>query len=109
LEKEKEAKKFLKELEKQEKQAIAEIKKENKEKKETKKETKKESKVEAEEEADVVKKIDFEGKKYLKSKKTGIIYNMDQDVIGKWNESKQRIDFNETGEESEEDYDEDDN
>ena len=61
------------------------------------------------EEADVVKKIDFEGKKYLKSKKTGIIYNMDQDVIGKWNESKQRIDFNETGEESEEDYDEDDN
>ena len=109
LEKEKEAKKFLKELEKQEKQAIAEIKKENKEKKETKKETKKESKVEAEEEADVVKKIDFEGKKYLKSKKTGIIYNMDQDVIGKWNESKQRIDFDETGEESEEDYDEDDN
>jgi hypothetical protein len=109
LEKEKEAKKFLKELEKQEKQAIAEIKKENKEKKETKKETKKESKVEAEEEADVVKKIDFEGKKYLKSKKTGIIYNMDQEVIGKWNESKQRIDFNETGEESEEDYDEDDN
>ena len=105
LEKEKEAKKFLKELEKQEKQAIAEIKKENKEKKETKKE----SKVEAEEEADVVKKIEFEGKKYLKSKKTGIIYNMDQDVIGKWNESKQRIDFNETGEESEEDYDEDDN
>ena len=109
LEKEKEAKKFLKELEKQEKQAIAEIKKENKEKKETKKESKVESKVEAEEEADVVKKIDFEGKKYLKSKKTGIIYNMDQDVIGKWNESKQRIDFNETGEESEEDYDEDDN
>ncbi len=113
LEKEKEAKKFLKELEKQEKQAIAEIKKENKEKKETKKETKKEpkkeAKVESEEEADVVKKIEFEGKKYLKSKKTGIIYNMDQDVIGKWNESKQRIDFNETGEESEEDYDEDDN
>jgi hypothetical protein len=34
---------------------------------------------------------------------------MDQEVIGKWNESKQRIDFNETGEESEEDYDEDDN
>jgi hypothetical protein len=107
LEKEKEAKKFLKELEKQEKQAIAEIKKENKEKKETKKETKKESKVESEEEADVVKKIEFEGKKYLKSKKTGIIYNMEQDVIGKWNESKNRIDFNETGEESEEEYDDD--
>jgi hypothetical protein len=105
LEKEKEAKKFLKELEKQEKQAVAEVKKENK-KKETKKETKVEDKVE-EEEPDVVKKIMFEGKKYLKSKNTGIIYNMEQDVIGKWNEEKNRIDFDETGEESEEEYDED--
>jgi hypothetical protein len=60
-----------------------------------------------EEEADVVKKIMFEGKKYLKSKNTGIIYNMDQDVIGKWNEEKQRIDFNEQDEESEDEYDED--
>ena len=59
------------------------------------------------EEADVVKKIMFEGKKYLKSKNTGIIYNMEQDVIGKWNEAKNRIDFDETGEESEEEYDED--
>jgi hypothetical protein len=57
--------------------------------------------------ADVVKKIMFEGKKYLKSKNTGIIYNMEQDVIGKWNEEKNRIDFDETGEESEEEYDED--
>jgi predicted nucleotidyltransferase len=115
LEKEKEAKKFLKELEKQEKQAAAEIKKENK--KENKKDNKK-SKVddddrpspafvEPPEEADVVKKIVFEGKKYLKSKNTGIIYNMEQDVIGKWNEEKNRIDFDETGEESEEEYDED--
>ena len=61
----------------------------------------------AAEEADVVKKIMFEGKKYLKSKNTGIIYNMEQDVIGKWNEEKNRIDFDETGEESEEEYDED--
>jgi hypothetical protein len=61
------------------------------------------------EEADVVKKIMFEGKKYLKSKNTGIIYNMEQDMIGKWNEAKNRIDFDETGEESEEEYDEDDN
>jgi len=59
------------------------------------------------EEADVVKKIMFEGKQYLKSKNTGIIYNMEQDVIGKWNEAKNRIDFDETGEESEEEYDED--
>ena len=59
------------------------------------------------EEADVVKKIMFEGKKYLKSKNTGIIYNMEQDVIGKWNEEKNRIDFNVEDEESEDDYDED--
>ena len=57
--------------------------------------------------ADVVKKIEFEGKKYLKSKNTGIIYNMDQDVIGKWNEEKQRIDFTEVDEESEDEYEED--
>jgi hypothetical protein len=61
----------------------------------------------AAEEADVVKKIMFEGKKYLKSKNTGIIYNMEQDVIGKWNEEKNRIDFNVEGEESEDEYDED--
>jgi hypothetical protein len=59
------------------------------------------------EEADVVKKIMFEGKKYLKSKNTGIIYNMEQDVIGKWNEEKNRIDFNVADEESEDEYDED--
>ena len=63
----------------------------------------------AAEEADVVKKIMFEGKKYLKSKNTGIIYNMEQDVIGKWNEEKNRIDFNVADEESEDEYDEDDN
>jgi hypothetical protein len=59
------------------------------------------------EEADVVKKIMFEGKKYLKSKNTGIIYNMEQDVIGKWNEAKNRIDFDVADEESEDEYDED--
>ena len=59
------------------------------------------------EEADVVKRFEHEGIKYLKSKKTGIIYNMDQDVIGKWNEELKKIDFNEATEEEEEDeYDE---
>jgi len=49
---------------------------------------------EEDEEPDVVKKIEFEGKKYLKSKKTGIIYDYnlyvkegDQVVVGKWNET----------------------
>jgi hypothetical protein len=65
------------------------------------------------EEPDVVKKIEVDGKKYLKSKKTGIIYdykeytvNGEQVVVGKWNESKNKIDFTETGEESEEEYEE---
>ena len=66
-----------------------------------------------EEEADVVKKIEFEGKKYLKSKKTGIIYdyveytqNGEQVIVGHWNETKNQIDFNKASEEEEEeDYD----
>jgi dGTP triphosphohydrolase len=59
-----------------------------------------------EEVADVVRRFEFEGVKYLKSKNTGIIYNMEQDVIGKWNEEEQKIDFKEDeGEEEEEDYD----
>jgi hypothetical protein len=65
-----------------------------------------ETAVETLEEEDHVKKIMFEGKKYLKSTDTGVIYNMDQDEIGKWNEVKQRIDFNDE-EESEDEYDED--
>jgi hypothetical protein len=73
-----------------------------------------------EEEPDVVKKIEFEGKKYLKSKKTGIVYDYnkyvnegEQVVMGKWNENTNKIDFNkdeeheedEEDEEEEEDYD----
>ena len=64
---------------------------------------------EVEEEPDVVKKIEFEGKKYLKSKKSGIIYdyqeyvkNGEQVMVGKWNESKNKIEFTNSGEEEEE-------
>jgi len=68
---------------------------------------------EVEEEPDVVKKIEFEGKKYLKSKKSGIIYdyqeyvkNGEQVMVGKWNESKNKIEFNKAAdEEEEEEYD----
>jgi hypothetical protein len=72
-----------------------------------------EAEVEADdEEADVVKRIVVDGKKYLKSKKTGIIYDYNeyktnqgnQVVIGKWNVSKNKIDFTESEEESEEEY-----
>ena len=67
---------------------------------------------EPEQEPDVVKKIEFEGKKYLKSKKTGIVYdyneyvkNGEQVVVGKWNDAKNKIDFNKASdEESEEEY-----
>ena len=60
----------------------------------------------ADNEPDVVKRFEFEGKKYLKSKKTGIIYNMEQDVIGKWNDASNKIDFSSTDEEVEEEYEE---
>lgn len=74
-----------------------------------------EAEVEADEEPDVVRKFEEDGKKYLKSKKTGIIYdykewtvNGEQVVVGKWNESKNKIDFakavEESDEESEEEY-----
>ncbi len=66
---------------------------------------------EPDDEPDVVKKIEFEGKKYLKSKKTGIIYdynmyvkNQEQVVVGKWSDSANKIIFDD-GEESEEEYD----
>ena len=43
---------------------------------------------------DVVKKIKIEGVTYLKSKKSGIVYNMDQDVIGKWDDVSNKIILN---------------
>ena len=57
---------------------------------------------EDEEDEDVVNKFEFMGTMYLKSKKTGQIYNMEQDPIGMWNETTKKIDFDEEGEEFEE-------
>lgn len=61
------------------------------------------------EEPEVVKKLEFKGKKYLKSKKTGIIYdyneyvnNCEQVVVGKWNDTTNEIEFSENEEEEEE-------
>jgi len=107
---EKEAKLEAEKAEKEAKKAAEKAAKESKKKPTSpKKEVKEE-----EEEADVVKKIEFEGKKYLKSKKTGIVYDYkkyveeeEQVVVGKWNEEKSKIDFQEEGEEEEEEeYDE---
>lgn len=68
---------------------------------------------ETEGEPDVVKKIEIDGKKYLKSKNTGIIYdyteyvkNGDQVVVGKWNDAKNQIDFNEVSDDEEEENEE---
>ena len=114
---EKKTKKAEKEEEKQKKLAEKEATKKNK-KPSTKKSEKKEvitTPVEAivnvappkEEEQDVVRKFEYEGVTYLKSKFTGVIYNMDQELIGKWNEETKKIDFEEFDDEEEEDeYDE---
>jgi len=110
---EKQKKLAEKEAEKQKKLAEKEAAKKNK-KPTTKKSEKKEvtapvaiENVSKEEEQDVVRKFEFEGVTYLKSKFTGVIYNMDQELIGKWNEETQKIDFEEFDDEEEEDeYDE---
>jgi hypothetical protein len=106
---EKEAAKLAeKEKKTEEKPKKAEEKKKKADEK-PKKAEEKPNKKEEEEEEDVVKRFEFEGVKYLKSKKTGIIYNMDQDVIGKWNEKTGKIDFKQAdsdSEEEEEEYDE---
>ena len=107
---EKAAKEAAKEAEKQKK---AEEKAAKEAAKESKKKTPKvESKdlapplvkVDEEEVADVVKKFEFEGKSYYKSKKSSVIYNMEQEVVGKWNEERKEIEFEEE-EEEEEEYD----
>ena len=53
-----------------------------------------------------MKRIEFEGKKYLKSQKTGIVYNLNEDIIGKYDEVKKIIIFNEVESDSEEEEEE---
>lgn len=48
---------------------------------------------EEEEETEIVNRITYQGKKYLKGKFTGIIYDEEQDVVGKWIESSSTIEF----------------
>lgn len=111
-----EAKKAAEEAEKLAKKEALEKAKAEKEAKLLEAKSKKSKKaaepVEDDEEQEKVKKIEFEGKKYLKSAKTGIIYdyiefvkNQEQVVVGQWNESKNKIDFSSpTDEESEDEY-----
>ena len=108
----KEAKRLAAEQAKKEKLAAEKAAKEAAKSKPSKKATAKDSPDEAQdEEPDVVKKIEFEGKKYLKSKKTGIIYdyneyvkNGEQKVVGKWNDTTNKVEFS-AAEEEEEEYD----
>jgi hypothetical protein len=95
---EKEAEKKAKEDKKAAEKAEKEAKKAEKEAKKSQKENKKETAAAAEN--DRCKKIEFEGKKYLKSKNTGIIYDFnsyieleEQIVVGQWNEETKSIDF----------------
>ena len=60
---------------------------------------------EDDEESDSVTRMEYKGVKYLKSSNTGVIYNMDEDVVGKWNDKTKEIDFHDV-EEEEEEYDE---
>ena len=71
----------------------------------------------AEQEGSVVKKIEVDGKKYLMSKSTQIVYDYvkyldsgDQVVVGKWNDVLKTIEFSskEAEEEEEEEEDEED-
>jgi hypothetical protein len=127
---EREAKKKAEEAEKAEKAAKKEQERVEREakkkaeeaekaaKKEQEKEAKKkkpseDKKEEEEAETDVVKKVVYDGKKYLQSKKTGIIYDYnkyvndgDQVKVGMWNATTEKIDYYDD-EESEEEYEED--
>ena len=113
---EKAAKEAQKAAEKAEKEAQKAAKDAAKATKKVEKVAVEKPKAEDEDQAEVVKKIEFAGNKYLKSKKTGIVYDYaeyvktgDQIVVGQWNNDTNAIDFKkacEDEEESEDEYDE---
>jgi hypothetical protein len=98
----KEAKKTAEEKEKADKKAALEAKKQTK--------SAGPAKLEAEPApvALKVKKFDYKGSKYLRAPSTGVVYNMEQDEVGKWNEETNEIDFNAELEELEEEEEEED-
>ena len=116
------AEKAAKEAEKAEKEAQKAAEKAAKEAEKAAKETQKVEKVaqkvaekaaKEDDQAEVVKKIEFAGHKYLKSKKTGIVYDYaeyvktgDQIVVGQWNDETSAIDFKKACDDEEESEDE---
>jgi len=119
LKKEKDAKKAELEKEKADKKAALEAKKSAPEAKKSAPEAKKsapeakksapEAKAKPEAPAVLkVKKFDYKGTKYLKSG-NGVVYNMEQDEVGVWNDETKEIEFKEADEEEEEeDYESED-
>jgi regulator of protease activity HflC (stomatin/prohibitin superfamily) len=114
-EKQKAEKEAQKAAEKAEKEAQKAAEKTNKEKQKAEKVAEKVAEKAEPAEAEVVKKIEVGGVKYLKSKKTGIVYDYgeyvktgDQIVVGQWNTDTNTIDFkmSNSDEESEEEYEE---
>jgi len=113
----KEAKRLQDKAEKEAKLAAEKAEKEAKRKaeKEAKKtSSSKKQEVDDDEEPEVVKKIVFNDKKYLVSKKSGVVYDyekyvtdQEQVVVGKWDEPNKKIVFNSV-EETEDEYESDD-
>jgi hypothetical protein len=115
---EKEAKLAAEKAEKEAKLAAAKAEKEaklaaEKLEKEAKLAAKKKKPDDEDEEPEVVKKITFEDKKYLLSKKSGVIYDYEkyasegeQVVVGKWSEEAKKIIFDKA-EESADEYESD--
>ena len=107
----KEAEKKKKEQEREAKEAEKKKQEEEEKKKqeEIAKEVEKKKQDEASKESLKVKKINYkDGKTYLKSK-VGIVYNLEQTEVGKWNDLTGEIDFNkikEEGELSDDEYEE---
>jgi hypothetical protein len=122
LEQEKAAKEAQRLKEKESKKKATEEKKSAKEAKKPSKDAAASSKAEEEEEGDRVDTVKIDGKKYLVSPKTGIVYDysewkhhQEQVVLGKYNKDTQKIEFKQAeesesessdSEEEEEDYEE---
>jgi hypothetical protein len=57
-----------------------------------------------------VKRVTHEGKQYLRSTTSGVVYTADKEQVGTWDEANQKIIFDplsddESSEEEEEEYD----
>ena len=109
----KEAEKAAKEAQKAAEKAAKDAEKAEKEAQKAAKEAEKKAAVKEDDQAEVVKKIEFAGNKYLKSKNTGIVYDYaeyiktgDQIVVGQWNNETSTIDFKKACDDEEESEDE---